>query len=57
MLFVLVLDIVQNLNRLFDGGRLHQYLLESTLQCSILFDVLSVFVQRRSSNALKLTAR
>ena len=57
MLFVLVLDIVQNLNRLFDGGRLYQHLLKTTLQCSILFDVLSVFVQRRSSNALKLTAR
>ena len=52
MLFVLVLDVVQDLHGFFDRGRLHHDLLEPTFQRAVLFNVLTVFVEGGGSNAL-----
>ena len=57
VLLVLVLDVVQDLDGLVDAGRLHQHLLEAALEGSVLFDVLTVFVEGRGANALNLTTR
>ena len=52
VLFVLVLDVVQDLNRFLNAGGLHHHLLESPLQCPVLLDVLAVFVQGCRADAL-----
>ena len=57
VLLVLVLDVVEDLNRLFNGGGFHHDFLEATFQRSILFNVLAVFVQRRGTNALDFATR
>ncbi len=56
VLLVALLDVVQDLDRFFDRGRLDHHLLEAAFQCAILFYVLSVFVQGRGANALDLSA-
>ena len=53
---VLVLDVVQDLNGFIDGCGLDQHLLEAALKGSVLFNVLAVFVQGGSSDALDLAA-
>ena len=57
MLFILVLDVRQDLDRFIDGGRIHHDLLEPAVERTVLFDVLAVFVQRCGSDALELPAR
>ena len=57
MLFVFVLDILQDLDRLIDGSRVHHDLLEPAVERAVFFDVLTVFVQRCSADALEFSAR
>ena len=52
MLFVFLLDVMQNLQRLFGSSRFYDDLLESTLQCTILFNTLAIFVEGGGSDAL-----
>ena len=52
MIFVAVLDVVQNLQRLLVASRLYKHFLETALQGSILLDGVAVFVERRSTDAL-----
>ena len=56
MLFVLVLNVVEDLNGFLNRRGFDQYLLETTLQRAVLFNVLTVFVQSRRTDALNLTA-
>ena len=53
---IFVLDIVENLEGLFGGGRLDHHFLETTLQCAIFLDILAVFVKGGGSDALDFTA-
>ena len=52
MIFVLVLDITQNLKRFFSSSRFYYYFLETTFQSAILFDVLAIFIQGGGTNTL-----
>jgi len=50
---VLFLQAAQDGDGRFDARLLDQHLLETTLQCGILLDVLAVFVQRRRADAVQ----
>ena len=52
MLLVAVLDVMEYLQRLLVGRRLHLHLLESAFQCSVLLNRVTVFVERRGSDTL-----
>ena len=52
MLFVFLLDVMQNLQCLFCRSRFYDDLLESTLQSTILFNTLAIFVEGGGSDAL-----
>ena len=52
MLFVFLLDVMQNLQRLFCRSRFYDDLLESALQSTILFYTLAIFVEGGGSDAL-----
>ena len=54
---VLVFDVVEDLDGLFDARRLDHDLLEATFQGAIFFDVLTVFIQGGGANALYLATR
>ena len=54
MLLITVLDVMQDLQGLLSRGRIHNHLLETTLQGTILLDVLSILVQRSRTDALNL---
>ena len=51
---ILFLQATQNRNGVFDCWLAHQHRLETTLKRSILFDVLAVFVERSSTDSMKL---
>ena len=55
--FVALLQAAQDRDGVFDGGLVHQHLLEAPLQGGILLDVLAVFVQRGGAHAVQLAAR
>ena len=57
VLLVAVLDVMQYLQRLLVGGRLHLNLLETTLQRTVLLDGVTILVECRSADALYGTAR
>ena len=52
MLFVFLLDVMQNLQRLFCRSRFYDDLLESAFQSTILFYTLAIFVEGGGSDAL-----
>ena len=52
VLFVAVLDVMQDLQRLFCIGGFNKYFLETALQGSVLLNRVTVFVQRRGTDAL-----
>ena len=52
MMLIAVLDVPQNLQCLLVGRRLHLYLLETTLQRTVLLDGVTVFVKCRGSDTL-----
>ena len=56
VVFVAVFDVVQNLQRLLVGGRLHLHLLEATLQCAVFLDRVAVFVECRCTDTLHRSA-
>ena len=47
------LQTTQDGNGIFHRRLIHQHLLESSFQSSILFDILSVFIQSRSTDAVQ----
>ena len=53
VLFVFVLDVVEDVKGLFGRGGLEDDFLETTFQRTILFDVLAVFVQRGGADTLQ----
>ena len=55
MLFIIVLYVVKNLQRFLGRCLLNNYFLEPALQCSVLFNILAVFIKGGRSNALNLT--
>ena len=57
VVFVFVFDVIQDLDGLFWGGGIHHHYLETTRQSAILLNVLSVFVQGRSTDALDFSSR
>ena len=56
MLFVFFLDIMQNLYGFFYRGRIHDYLLESAVERSVLFNVLTVLVECCCADTLDFSA-
>ena len=57
MFLVTVLDILKDLNGLLDGRGFNHDLLETTLQGSVLFDALLVFINGRGTDALHFATR
>ncbi len=55
--FVTILQAAQNGNGVFHGRLIHHDGLEAAFQRGILLDVLSVFVERGSADAVQLAAR
>src|SRR4051812_1312760 len=55
MRLVLVLNVVEDRDRLLDGRWINEDLLETSIECAILLDVLTVFVERRRANALDVS--
>ena len=55
MVFVPLLNIMEYFNRLFHSCGFNHYLLKSTFKGSVLFDVLTVFVQCCCPNTLNIT--
>ncbi len=54
--FVLVADTSENGDTILDGGLVDENGLESSLECSILFDILSVLVGGGASDDTKLAS-
>ena len=52
VVFVTILDVAKDLERFFRSGRFYDNLLETAFKCSVLFDILAVFVEGSSSDAL-----
>ena len=57
VVFVLLAQSVQDLHGLLDRGRLDHDRLESTLEGSVLLDVLAILVERGGTDALQFAAR
>ena len=55
--FVFLLDPAQNRDRVFDRGFGNQHRLKPSSQRRVLFDILPVFVQRRSTDAVQVSPR
>ena len=56
VVFVSVLDVMQYLQGFFVGCRFHQYLLETTFQCSVLLNGVTVFIECGGTDALYCSA-
>ena len=56
MLFVSFLDVMQDINRLLNRCRLHDDLLETALQGSVLLNGVTVFIQCGGTDALYCTS-
>ena len=52
--FVLVFDVVEDLDGFIHRGRLHDHFLEATLQSTVLLNVLAVLIQGGGTDALDL---
>src|SRR6185312_6255885 len=57
IVFILRLDVVQDLVGLLDARRIYHHFLETTVQGAILLDVHPILVQRTGADALELSAR
>src|SRR5687767_13846479 len=57
VILILLLDVLQDLDRFLNRGRFHQHFLETTLKSSVLFNVLTILIQRCRTDALDLTTR
>ena len=55
MILIAVLDVLQDLQRLLIRGRLHQHLLESALQGTVLLDGVTILVERSGTDTLDRT--
>ena len=55
VLFILRTQPIQNLDRIFGVGRIHNNRLEAAFERSILFDILAIFVDGGCPNALEFT--
>ena len=56
MLLVASFDVFEDLQRFLRRRRIHDNLLEATLQGTVLLDILSIFVERRRADALDFSA-
>ena len=56
MLFIFMFDVLQNLDRFINRRRVNHDLLEPPVECTVLLNVLAVFVQRRRTDALQFSA-
>ena len=57
MIFIFILNITKNLQRFVSCSRLYHYLLETTLQRPVFFDILPIFVKGSGTDTLNLSTR
>ena len=56
VLLVTLLDIVENVNSLIDGGRINKHLLKPAFQRAVFLNMLAVFIEGGGADALDLSA-
>src|SRR5687767_9690950 len=55
MLFVFLLDVIEDLNRLFRSSSIYHYNLESSCQSAVFFNILTVFIECSSTYTLDIS--
>jgi len=53
--FITLFNIVQNLERFINRSRLYKYALESTIKCTVFFDILTIFIKCSGTDTLDFT--
>ena len=57
VIFISLLDVIEDLQSIFRRGRLKLYFLETAIQCTVFLDALPKFVDGRGADALHFATR